>query len=135
MKSVWEVVWVFKPAGVVFNCLAKRVVAAGARILEPFAVGLSDCHVVVVGAVVSVVSASQVVLGLAEAAASSATSLELEVGEAVPEVGHFIGVGVCRGGLWCGMVSGAGNCLVLLVGSLVVLVVFVRPKDTKIVAM
>ena len=63
-------------------------------------VGLTDCHVVVVGAVVSVVSALQVVLGLAEAAASSAMSLELEVGEAVLEVGHFIGVGVCRGGLW-----------------------------------
>ena len=32
------------------------------------------------------------------------------------------------------MVSGAGHCLILI-GSLVVLVVFVRPKDTKIVAM
>ena len=84
--------------------LAKGVVAAGYRLLEPFAVGLADCHVVVVGAVVSVVSASQVVLGLAEAAASSAISLELEDGEVVLEVSHFVGVGVCRGGLWCGVV-------------------------------
>ena len=74
------------------------------------------------------------VLGLAEAAASSAISLELEVGEAVLEVGHFIGVGVCRGGLRCGVVSRAGDCLVLA-GSLVVLIVFVRPKDTEVVAM
>ena len=108
--------------------------AAGDRFLKPFAVGLTDCHVVVVGAVVSVVSVSKVVLGLAEAATSSAISLELEVDEAALEVGHFISVGVCRGGLWCGVVSGAGHCLVL-VGSLVVLVVFVRPEDTEVVAM
>ena len=87
-------VGVFKPASVVFGRLAKGVVAAGDRLLEPFAVGLTNCHVVVVGAVVSAVSASQVVLSLAEAAASSAISLELEVGEAVLEVSHFIGVGV-----------------------------------------
>jgi len=89
---------------VVFGRLAKGVVAAGYRLLEPFAVGLAECHVVVVAAVVSVISASQVVLGLAEAAASSAISLELEVGEAVLEVSHFVGVGVCRGGLWCAVV-------------------------------
>ena len=82
-SCVREVVWVFEPAIVVFGSLAKGVVAAGYRFLEPFAVGLSDCHVVVVGAVVSVVSAAHRVLGLAEASASSAISLELEVGEAV----------------------------------------------------
>jgi hypothetical protein len=71
------VVRVFQPAGVVFRCLAEGVVAARDRLLEPFAVGLADCHVVVVGAVVSVVAASQVVLGSAEAVASSAISLEL----------------------------------------------------------
>jgi len=83
VRSVREVVWVFEPAIVVFGSLAKGVVAAGYRFLEPFAVGLSDCHVVVVGAVVSVVSAAHRVLGLAEASASSAISLELEIGEAV----------------------------------------------------
>ena len=83
VRSVREVVWVFEPAIVVFGSLAKGVVAAGYRLLEPFAVGLSDRHVVVVGAVVSVVSAAHRVLGLAEASASSAISLELEVGEAV----------------------------------------------------
>ena len=134
VRSVWEVVWVFKPARIVFGRLAKGVVAAGYPLLEPIAVGLADCHVVVVGAVVSVVSASQVVLGLAEAAASSAISLELEVSEAALEVSHFVGVGVCRGGLWCGVVSRAGYCLVLA-GSLVVLIVFVRSKDTEVVAM
>ena len=103
VRSVWEVGWVFEPARIVFGRLAKGVVAAGYRLLEPSAVGLADCHVVVVGAVVSVVSAAQVVLGLAEAAASSAISLELEVGEAFLEVGHFVGVGLCRGGLWCGV--------------------------------
>ena len=93
-SCVREVVWVFEPAIVVFGSLAKGVVAAGYRLLEPFAVGLSDRHVVVVGAVVSVVSASQVVWGLAnKAAASSAIiSLELEVGEPVLEVSQFIGV-------------------------------------------
>jgi hypothetical protein len=95
--------------------LAKGVVAAGYRLLEPFAVGLADCHVVVVGAVVSVVSASQVVLGLAEAAASSAISLELEVGEAVLEVSHHIllvlaYVEVGCGVLWCGFPCGLLFC-------------------------
>ncbi len=131
VRSVCEVGWVFEPAPVVFGRLAKGVVAAGYRLLEPFAVGLADCHVVVVGAVVSMVSASLLVLGLAKAAASSAISLELE---AVLEVGHFICVGVCRGGLRCGVVSRAGHCLVLA-GSLIVLIVFVRPKDTEVVAM
>jgi hypothetical protein len=42
----------------VVGVFAMGVVAAGDRPLEPFAVGLTDCHVVVVGAVVSVVSAS-----------------------------------------------------------------------------
>ncbi len=68
---------VLQPAGVVFRCFAEGVVSARDRLLEPFAVGLADCHVVMVGAVVSVVAASNVVLGLAEAAASSAISLEL----------------------------------------------------------
>ena len=36
--------------------------------------------------------------------------------------------------VWCGLVSGAGIGFVL-VGSLVVLVVFVRPEDTEVVAM
>ena len=107
--------------------------AAGDRLLEPFVVGLTDCHVVVVGAVVSVVSALQVVLGLAEAAASSAISLELEVDEAVLEVSHLVGVGICRGGLRCGVVSRAGHCVVPAV-SLVVLIVFVRPNSTEVVA-
>ena len=57
--------------------IAEGVVSARDRLLEPFAVGFADCHVVMVGAVVSVVAASKVVLGLAEAAASSAISLEL----------------------------------------------------------
>ena len=63
VRSVWKVGWVFVPARIVFGRLAKGVVAAGYRLLEPFAVGLVDCHVVVVGTVVPVVSASQVVLG------------------------------------------------------------------------
>ena len=88
----------------------------------------------VVGAVVSVVSTSELVLGLADAATSSAISLKLKVGEAVLEVGHFVCVGICRGRLLYGMVSGEGHNFVF-VGSLVVLVVFVRPEDTEVVAM
>ena len=53
-----EVGWVFEPARIVFGRLAKGVVAAVYRLLEPFAVGLADCHVVVVWAIVSVVSAA-----------------------------------------------------------------------------
>ena len=102
--------------------------------MEPFAIRPADCHIVVVGAVVSVVSTSELVLGLAEAAASPAISLELKVGEADLEVGHCVGVCICRGRLWCFVVSGAGHDFVLA-GSLNVLVVFVRPKDTKVVAM
>jgi hypothetical protein len=58
-------------------CLAEGVVAARDRLQKPFAVGLADCHVVMVGAVLSVVATSLVVLGLTEATASSAISLEL----------------------------------------------------------
>ena len=104
--------------------------------MEPFAIRPADCHIVVVGAVVSVVSTSELVLGLAETAASSAISLKLKVGEAVLEVGHFVGACICRGRLWCGVVwllSGAGHDFVL-VGSLLVLIVFIRPKDTEVVA-
>ena len=59
----------------------------------------------VVGAIVSVVSTSELVLGLAEAAASSAISLKLKVSEeAVLEVGrHFVGV-CAYVELGCGMV-------------------------------
>ena len=87
----------------------------------------------VVGAFVSVVSTSELVLDLAEAAASSAISLKLKVGEADLEVGHFVGVAICRGRLWYGVVSVEGHNFVL-VRSLVVLVVFVRPEDTEVVA-
>jgi hypothetical protein len=77
--------------------------------LEPFTVALADCHIVVDGAVVSVIPTSELMLGLAVAAASSAISLKLKVGEAVLEVGHFVGVCVCRDRLWYGVVSGVGH--------------------------
>jgi hypothetical protein len=77
VRSVGVVVRVLQPAGIVFRCLAKGVVAARDSLQEPFAVGLADCHVVMVWAVVSVVATALVVLGLTEATASSAISLEM----------------------------------------------------------
>jgi hypothetical protein len=94
VRSVREVVWVFELAIVVFGSLAKGVVAAGYRLLEPFPVGLSDRHVVVVGAVVSVVSAAHRVLGLAEASASYTISLaRLFCRSAISSVLAYVEVG------------------------------------------